>query len=113
MSTRNQKADPLKWVPHTLRRSASGPLRAFSNRSSQAMLQPLGATSLESATASTLWLPELPDSPLDKAIRLLQVAAEVEHALMVQYLYAGNAFTTANQMIRDIAVEEMIHLMTV
>ena len=65
------------------------------------MLQPLGATSLESATASTLWLPELPDSPLDKAIRLLQVAAEVEHALMVQYLYAGNAFTTANQMIRD------------
>jgi hypothetical protein len=59
-------------------------------------------------------LPELPESSLGKAATLLRVAAQVEHALMVQYLYAGYSFSpTAQREILDVAIEEMSHLMTV
>jgi hypothetical protein len=61
---------------------------------------------------------ELPDlsafpTAAEKALRLLRAAAAVEHGLMVQYLYAGYAFTTPNRLILDVAIEEMSHLMTV
>jgi hypothetical protein len=59
-----------------------------------------------------------PKSVKDEAIRLLRIAAEVEHALMVEYLYA--AFTLSpntDPMYRGtlliIAMEEMGHLVTV
>jgi hypothetical protein len=68
--------------------------------------------------------PEL--SPRDEAVYLLHVAAEVEHALLVQYLYAGmslraEGLTAERQqsvngwrgMIFQIAKEEMAHLLTV
>jgi hypothetical protein len=82
---------------------------------------------------------EIPDlrpypTPKDKAVVLLETAAEVEHALMVQYLYAGyslkspddDGVTEAAQKnvldetredswprtLRTIAREEMGHLMT-
>lgn len=60
-------------------------------------------------------LPELPESPVEKAASLLRVAAEVEHALMVQYLYAGSSLTdsAAASKVTGVAVEEMSHLMTV
>ncbi len=58
--------------------------------------------------------------PLKVTIALLQAAAEVEHALMVEYLYAYFALdedqefgATHGQVLLEIAVEEMGHLMTV
>ena len=58
-------------------------------------------------------LPELPATPLEKAATLLRVAAQVEHALMVQYLYAGYSFQQTQRDITSVAIEEMSHLMTV
>ena len=58
-------------------------------------------------------LPELPESSLEKAATLLRVAAQVEHALMVQYLYAGYSFAPTQREIANVAIEEMSHLMTV
>jgi hypothetical protein len=80
-------------------------------------------------------LPDLTDwpQPLDKARILLESAAEVEHALMVQYLYAAYSLKDARevtdaaqqialddtsaeswpQLLLSIAREEMGHLMTV
>jgi hypothetical protein len=65
-------------------------------------------------------VPRLVDakSTKDEAVRLLRIAAEIEHALMVQYLYA--AFTLGpkadkkfGQDFRTIAIQEMGHLITV
>jgi hypothetical protein len=95
-----------------------------------------GAEQLEAAAASvTVAIPDLSawPSPLAKAEILLQSAAEVEHALMVQYLYAAYSLKTQRdvtdplqkavlsetsptawpQVLSGIAREEMGHLMTV
>ncbi|GHC55998.1 ferritin-like domain-containing protein [Roseibacillus persicicus] len=53
-------------------------------------------------------------TPKEEAIGLLMLAAEVEHALMVQYLYASASVVgSLRKTITDIAVEEMAHLLTV
>jgi len=54
-------------------------------------------------------------TPKDELLALLQVAVEVEHSLLVQYLYAAASIRsdTVNGVIRDIAVQEMAHLITV
>jgi hypothetical protein len=53
-------------------------------------------------------------SPRDDAVGLLMLAAEVEHALMVQYLYAAYSVRgVANLTIAHIAIQEMGHLLTV
>lgn len=53
-------------------------------------------------------------TPKEDAIGLLMLAAEVEHALMVQYLYACQSVRgTAARTIRKVAVQEMGHLLTV
>ena len=65
-------------------------------------------------------------TPHDEAALLLRVAAEVEHALMVEYLYAGFSLNEAQarpehqtlvrewrQVVMGIAREEMGHLVTV
>jgi hypothetical protein len=68
--------------------------------------------------------PELPGPSLgDQAVLLLHAAAEVEHALMVQYLYAAwsldgspgasDATRAARQAILQVAREEMAHLLSV
>ena len=86
-------------------------------------------------TAATVELPDLSawPSPLNKAGILLESAAEVEHALMVQYLYAAYSLKGGDQatdpaqqaalddalpdswprVLLGIAREEMGHLMTV
>ena len=69
---------------------------------------------------------DMPMAPRDKAIGLLIIGSEVEHALMAQYLYAGysldecqpdeekrRAVKKWRAMILEIAREEMGHLATV
>src|SRR5215210_5301046 len=61
-------------------------------------------------------LPSFPDLPPEEELReLLLGAAEIEHGLMAQYLYAANSCTdtTLAERVRLIAVEEMGHLVTV
>jgi rubrerythrin len=66
-------------------------------------------------------LPEVEDArtPAEEARFLLQAAAEVEHALLVQYLYAAYSLDPAGDIagwrdvIAQIAKEEMGHLLTV
>jgi Ferritin-like len=53
-------------------------------------------------------------TPREDAIGLLMLAAEVEHALMVQYLYAAQSLRGADaRSVVHIAVQEMGHLLTV
>jgi hypothetical protein len=69
---------------------------------------------------------DMPMAPRDMAIGLLDIGAEVEHALMAQYLYAGYSLNESQpdeekrqkvqrwrSMILEIAREEMGHLATV
>lgn len=66
-------------------------------------------------------LPRVPGakSALEEAGALLDIAAEIEHSLMVQYLYSGFAAEQMvagekpNSLLREIAIEEMGHLLTV
>ena len=52
-------------------------------------------------------------TPKEDAIGLLMLAAEVEHALMVQYLYAAQSLRgAAARTVAHIAVQEMGHLIT-
>jgi hypothetical protein len=101
----------------------------------------LAAAPLPKAEALTVELPDLRvwQSPSDKAEILLESAAEVEHALMVQYLYAAYSLKSRDEVtdpgrqkvlvdeidepadfadswpltIKEVAREEMGHLMTV
>src|SRR5262245_24288454 len=65
--------------------------------------------------------PDMPLVPRDAAVFLLQIAAEIEHALLVQYLYAmfsinPNAPGVPALAVRETfrtAKEEMGHLITV
>src|SRR5262245_49439183 len=60
-------------------------------------------------------------TPKEDALGLLQLAAEVEHALLVQYLYAaaslepsaGNDTRLAHNTFITVAVQEMGHLVAV
>ena len=59
-------------------------------------------------------------NPKEEAIGLLQLAAEVEHSLMVQYLYAAASIPPGDsepppslKMILSVAVQEMGHLISV
>lgn len=102
---------PLRWVSRVVQPSRALQLRVLTNE-----FQPRTAPLETAATpAATFDLPDLTGypTPADKALRLLQAAAAVEHALMVQYLYAGYGFTTPKREIVNIAIEEMSHLMTV
>jgi Ferritin-like len=56
-------------------------------------------------------------SALEEAEGLLRAAAEIEHALLVQYLFAGYSLDPSEIVLRqsfiDVARQEMAHLMTV
>lgn len=105
---------PLRWRSRTIEPVRTRQMRLLSKELAHAAAHGPSTTAPVLAKAAF----DLPDltvfpTPLDKAIRLLQAAAAVEHALMVQYLYAGYAFTSENRQILDVAIEEMSHLMTV
>ena len=81
------------------------------------------AADILSAVARTAEGPmhDPPLEPRDEAVFLLTAAAEIEHALMVQYLYAGYSLRAAagpevrglHDLVLQIAREEMGHLITV
>src|SRR3954447_25967073 len=83
----------------------------------------LAATAEEGVAAAQRPMHEPPLEPRDEAVFLLTAAAEVEHALMVQYLYAAYSVRVRGpnaaelQKVQDlllqIAREEMGHLITV
>jgi len=53
-------------------------------------------------------------TPKEDVIGLLMLAAEVEHALMVQYLYAAQSLRGADaRVVAHVAIQEMGHLLTV
>jgi hypothetical protein len=97
----------LKWRRHQLSISERDGLRSLTERPR------LVATPLARPTPSDIQLPELPATPLQKAVTLLRVASQIEHALMVQYLYAGYSLAPTQREIANVAIEEMSHLMTV
>jgi len=85
-------------------------------------LSPL-AQMLRDEGIPTLTVPkgEAAPSPLDEAVFTLQVASEVEHAFLLQYLYAAYSLNpSAGQPVSDafadiieVAKQEMAHLITV
>ncbi len=90
----------------------------------KAMFEVAGAAAAGGAEAAavpamTLARQKPPMSPRDELTALLHAAAEVEHSLMVQYLYASFSLPTSNPMgkwktkLMQIAKEEMGHLMGV
>ena len=101
----------LKWRAYPVRSEHAEALRCLTGRAFDADVP--GRVGVAAAD-STIELPEdLPDAPLDKAVTLLWAAAKVEHALMVQYLYASYSFAEPDRVLANVAIEEMSHLMTV
>jgi hypothetical protein len=101
----------LKWRAYPVRSEHAEALRCLTGRAFDADVP--GRVGVAAAD-STIELPEdLPDAPLDKAVTLLRAAAKVEHALMVQYLYASYSFAEPDRVLANVAIEEMSHLMTV
>jgi Ferritin-like len=99
--TLNRQGTTLRWRRHRLSISESDALRSAV------------ASPNTSDLGGDIQLPELPTTPLGKAVTLLRAAAQVEHALMAQYLYAGYSFAPVQREIADVAIEEMSHLLTV
>lgn len=72
------------------------------------------------AGMAAIEVPSAPGGPVQEARALLQVAAAIEHALLLQYLYALYSLDTKmpsygalSETLKDIAIEEMGHLITV
>ena len=119
-------APEFDWISVEIRVSTESPLRTLAVGVAEAPAPP---------EAVTIQLPDLTPfpTPADKARVLLETAAEVEHALMVQYLYAAYSLKSSDevqdpaqqaaldetspdswpQLLLGIAREEMGHLMTV
>lgn len=108
----------LRWVPASM----AAPERALSGT------LPVSAEGLDSGAADEEMRPVSDPrlAPRDEAVFLLHTAAEVEHALLVQYLYAafslGGPAVPADKVaqvngwkrvFRQIAMEEMAHLASV
>ncbi|MBL8814341.1 MAG: hypothetical protein JNM43_29505 [Planctomycetaceae bacterium] len=102
--------EPLRWRRHGVSGSQFGRMKALTQ--SHAMI---AEDVTSNAFQTAIELPDLSgfSTPVEKAVRLLKSAAAIEHALMVQYLYAGYGFSPANRDIISVAIEEMSHLMTV
>ncbi|MEZ6091832.1 MAG: ferritin-like domain-containing protein [Pirellulaceae bacterium] len=83
--------DELRWVRVRTSGVAARSLRDLTIRSAV-------AAAAGPADKLDLELPDLSEyaTPLAKARLLLDTAAEIEHALMVQYLYAGYSLKPSN-----------------
>ncbi|HEX8396261.1 MAG TPA: ferritin-like domain-containing protein [Pyrinomonadaceae bacterium] len=125
-------APEFSWIKYEVEVSSDSPLRELT-----AFPSPSGLALVDAVTTDTATI-QLPDlrawsSPSDKAEILLETAAEIEHALMVQYLYAAYSLKSGEEVsnpdeqavldqesgdswyhvLLGIAREEMGHLMTV
>jgi hypothetical protein len=121
MSSRRTNVQ-YQWVPvqvSTPRSSLEAAIRAPASglRAAAAPATPVGTArplSLGRALAE-VGLPQSNLSPEDELVDLLLNASEVEHGLLVQYLYA--AYSSNNPvvsgLVREIAIEEMGHFLTV
>src|SRR5687767_7604386 len=115
-SMASDKKPSLRW-----QRREAAPAYGRALRMLRREFRPEAAAAAETTAAGTPPEPlsvELPNlsafpAPLDKAVRLLQVAAGIEHGLMIHYLYAGYGFSQEQREIVSVAMEEMAHLMTV
>jgi glucose/arabinose dehydrogenase len=123
------RLEPQPVPAHPLSATAAIPTRGrfralHWNRSAppaEVVAEALMPMSSVDAAIRELGFPEVPGvSAVEEARILLQVAAEVEHALLVQYLYAMYSLDISAPpvsswffRIRDIAKEEMGHLITV
>lgn len=103
----------IRWRHHRLSNTDTPALRRLAENLFPMSTLPRSAGPAAIEVEKTIELPELPETPLEKAATLLRVAAQVEHALMVQYLYAGYSFAPTQREIADVAIEEMSHFMTV
>lgn len=116
----------LTWHTYEARVPSGSRLRAMAALSAAGLVSPMLAT----AETVQISLPNLKPwpAPLDKVEILLETAAEIEHALMVQYLYAAYSLKSSDEVtdaqqqaaldewpnvFLSIAREEMGHLMTV
>lgn len=80
-----------------------------------AALRPSALESLSSALAAYGSPSVLGVKPLEEAQIILSAAAEIEHALLVEYLYAAWSLGTSPfaDTVRTVAIQEMCHLITV
>lgn len=121
-ATRRERPPPIRWVRPSVEAVENlwrGPSikarRAFDVGADILMKRIEAISSLEFAV-KTEGLPSIDGStPEEELQELLCTAAEIEHGLMIQYLYAANSCTTPalSSIIRQISIEEMGHLLTV
>jgi hypothetical protein len=107
MVTRHQR---FEWI----RPGPTGRLAEFSIDA----LKGLSPTRSFRADLRRVGVPRTMDAatPLEDLLGLLRAAAEIEHGLMIQYLFAGYSIvptTTAYARVLNVAVEEMGHWLTV
>jgi hypothetical protein len=76
--------------------------------------RPIGSAGEALRTVGYPWVPKA-KTPLEEAQSFLQVGAEIEHALLIEYLYAAWSATseTIRSRVVEIAIQEMCHLITV
>lgn len=106
------KLRALEWVPVPARSRATPAAGDIGVDRAHPVLAALDAVGVPQAPGAT--------TARDEAVFLLQAAAEVEHLLLVQYLYAAYSLDSSQadpaawqQVILGIAHEEMGHLATV
>lgn len=95
--------------------------RTFPTEAATPTIAPAALVAAPAAAAEALPRHDPPLEARDEAVFLLTAAAEIEHALMVQYLFAAYSLNVqANPSVADlqqgllqIAREEMAHLLTV
>lgn len=87
--------------------------------------KPLSAKAAKNPIARMLAATGVPTTPFNMSVRdevifFLQAAAEIEHSLLIQYLYAWFSLDVSNPVasgwadtVRTIAIQEMAHLITV
>jgi len=129
MPAKVEQPRPIRWVRYRVRNVRFGSQLRMLNLPSPAAAGPPGVPEevVDLADPADLHpgvapgeeiVLELPDPKTlppvgELAVGLLQAAAKIEHALLVQYLYAAYSLTGDRKVVTGVAIEEMAHLLTV